>query len=212
MSSHAIRARPPSGDADVPPRVRRDPDVLASFLEDAAHFPGGFAAGLAAPASEAEVAALLRSTPAVLPIGAQSSLTGGATPRGEVLLSTSRLNRVLAVGEDWVRAEAGVSLVELDAALARAGRHYPPVPTFTGAFVGGIVATNAAGAATFKYGTTRNWVRALTAVLPNGDVLEIERGTTFADAGVFEIELSDRRVTIPVPPYRMPHVAKVSAG
>src|SRR5258708_36556875 len=146
MPSHAIRARPPSGDADVPPRIGRDPDVLASFLEDAAHFPGGFAAGLAAPASEAEVAALLRSTPAVLPIGAQSSLTGGATPRGEVLLSTSRLNRVLAIGEDWVRAEAGVSLVELDAALARAGKHYPPVPTFTGAFVGGIVATTAAGA------------------------------------------------------------------
>ena len=40
-----------------------------------------------------------------------------------------------------------------------AGKHYPPVPTFTGAFVGGIVATNAAGAATFKYGTTRDWVR-----------------------------------------------------
>src|SRR5881394_1337648 len=102
MPGHAIRARPPSGDADVPPRIGRDPDVLASFLEDAAHFPGGFAAGLAAPASEAEVAALLRSTPAVLPIGAQSSLTGGATPQGEVLLSTSRLNRIVDIGRDAV--------------------------------------------------------------------------------------------------------------
>jgi D-lactate dehydrogenase (cytochrome) len=211
MPRRAISVRPPAGRVSVP-AIGRDVDVLAAHLEDAAHYPGGFAAGLATPVSEAEVAALLQSTPAVLPIGAQSSLTGGATPRGEVLLSTSRLNRVLAVGEDWVRTEAGVSLVELDAALARAGRHYPPVPTFTGAFVGGIVATNAAGAATFKYGTTRNWVRALTVVLPNGDVLEVERGTTFADAGVFEIELSDRRVTIPVPRYRMPQVPKVSAG
>ena len=57
------------------------------------------------------------------------------------------------------------ALAELDAALARAGRYYPPAPTFTGAFVGGTVATNAAGAATFKYGATRDWVAALTVVL-----------------------------------------------
>src|SRR5712692_9551223 len=212
MPRPAIRTRKPAGRVSVPP-VGHDADVLAAHLEDAAHFPGGFAAGLATPTSEAEVAGLLRSASAVLPIGAQSSLTGGATPCGDVLLSTSRLNRVLATGDDWIRAEAGVSLVELEAALARSGRHYPPVPTFTGAFVGGVVATNAAGAATFKYGTTRDWVRALTIVLPNGDALDIQRGTTFAgDDGVFGLELSDRTVTIPVPRYRMPQVPKVSAG
>src|SRR5205809_4843952 len=106
MPAHAIRSRLPCGAAGSPPPIGRDPDVLASFLEDAAHFPGGFAAGLAAPASEAEVAALLRSTPAVLPIGAQSSLTGGATPQGEVLLSTSRLNRIVDIGRDAVRVQA----------------------------------------------------------------------------------------------------------
>jgi D-lactate dehydrogenase (cytochrome) len=213
MPGHAIRARPPSGDADVPPRIGRDPDVLASFLEDAAHFPGGFAAGLAAPASEAEVAALLRSTPAVLPIGAQSSLTGGATPQGEVLLSTSRLNRIVDIGRDAVRVQAGVTLVDLDAALAKAGRHYPPVPTFMGACVGGIVACNAAGAATFKYGATRGWVRALTVVLPGGGVLDVERGETTADRDrVLDIVLSDRTARIEVPHYQMPAVPKLSAG
>ena len=88
MPGHSIRARAPHGDARVAPRIERDPDVLASFVEDAAHFPGGFAAGVAVPSSEAEVAALMRSAPAVLPIGAQSSLTGGATPKGELVLST----------------------------------------------------------------------------------------------------------------------------
>ena len=91
MPRHAVRARQPAG--VVAPRIDRDPDVLASFLEDAAHFPGGFAAGVCTPASEAEVAAVLRAAASVLPIGAQSSLTGGATPRGEVILSTSHLNR-----------------------------------------------------------------------------------------------------------------------
>src|SRR5436190_7829349 len=109
MPGHAIRARPPSGAADVPPWIGRDPDVLASFLEDAAHFPGGFAAGLAAPASEAELAALLRASPSVLAIGAQSSLTGGATPHGEVIVSTSRLKQVGDIGADRVRAGAGVT-------------------------------------------------------------------------------------------------------
>ena len=185
-SDHIIRARQAA--AGPAPRIGRDSDVLASFLEDAAHFPGGFASGLSAPASESEVAALLRAASTVLPIGAQSSLTGGATPRGEVLLSTSHLNRILATGDDWVRVEAGVTLVDLDAALAAVGKHYPPVPTFTGAFVGGVVATNAAGAATFKYGTTRDWVRGLKVVLANGDVLDIERGRTRARPdGFFEI-------------------------
>src|SRR5260221_10667463 len=117
--------------------IRRDPDVLASFLEDAAHFPGGHATGVATPATTAEVADLLRAEQRILPIGAQSSLTGGATPMGEVLLSTSKLNRIVEIGEDRVRAEAGVSLHDLDAALARAGKYYPPTPTFLGAFVGG---------------------------------------------------------------------------
>src|SRR5919204_2326175 len=171
--------------------VQRDPDVLASFLEDAAHFPGGHASGIAAPSNDAEVADLLRSAASVLPIGAQSSLTGGATPMGDVLLSTARLNRILEIGSDWARVQAGVTLAELDAALAAADKYYPPAPTFTGAFVGGTVATNAAGAATFKYGTTRDWVLALTVVLPNGDVLDVERGATRA-TGALEIAARDR--------------------
>ena len=182
MSGHSIRARPPRGEPSTP-TLTQDPDVLASFLEDAAHFPGGHAAGLAAPSSEAAVAALLRTASSVLPIGAQSSLTGGATPMGDVLLSTSRLNNIIEAGSDWVRVEPGVTLAALDAALAHAGLYYPPAPTFAGASVGGVVATNAAGAATFKYGATRDWVRAITVVLPSGDVLDIERGTTHAHAG-----------------------------
>src|SRR3981081_3955869 len=98
MPVFRIRARPPRGEARLP-RIARDPDVLASVLEDAAHFPGGHAAGLVAPATEAEVAAVLRTANAVLPIGAQSSLTGGATPMGEVVLATSRLNRIRDAGD-----------------------------------------------------------------------------------------------------------------
>jgi D-lactate dehydrogenase (cytochrome) len=207
-----LRARVPRGEPRLP-AIARDPDVLSSFVEDAAHFPGGHACGIATIASEAEAAALLQAADAVLPIGAQSSLTGGATPMGEILLSTQRLNRILDIGRDAVRIEAGVTLTDLDAALDQAGRYYPPAPTFFGAFAGGTVATNAAGAATFKYGTTRDWVQALTIVLPGGDVLDVERGATRAHRdGYFDVELSDRTARIPVPRYRMPDVPKLSAG
>src|SRR5581483_974024 len=155
----------------------------------------------------------LRRFDRVLPIGAQSSLTGGATPMGDTLLTTSRLNRVVDSGPDWVRVEAGVTVADLDAALERTGKYYPPAPTFTGAFVGGTVATNAAGAATFKYGTTREWVRSLTVVLPCGDVLDVERGLVRADeSGEFAIETPGQTLRVPAPRYTMPHVPKCSAG
>jgi D-lactate dehydrogenase (cytochrome) len=191
----------------------RDPQVLASFVEDAAHFPGGHAAGVVHPATEADIAEALRASSSVLPIGAQSSLTGGATPLGDIVLSTSRLNRILEIGADSVRVQAGVPLAELDAALERAGCYYPPAPTFTGAFVGGVVATNAAGAATFKYGTTRSWVRALTVVLPSGDVLDLVRGSARAHRdGYFDIAVPDGTIRVPVPRYQMPELPKLSAG
>lgn len=205
----SIRARAPTGDASS---AVTSGDV-AAYLEDAAHVPGGHAARVARPATEAAVAEVLRSSPRVIVVGAQSSLTGGATPMGETVLSTSRLNRIEAIGHVDVRAQSGVTLDALDAALAGQGRRYPPTPTFTGAFVGGVIATNAAGAATFKYGATRDWVSALTVVLPDGDVLDITRGETRAHRdGYFDLDLNRGRVRVPIPAYRMPPVPKVSAG
>jgi D-lactate dehydrogenase (cytochrome) len=211
MPNHVIEARRPRGAPHAPARIT-DPDRLRAVIEDAAHVAGS-ASALFAPSTEAEIAGVLQSSAAVLPIGAQSSLTGGATPRGDVVLSTSRLNRIIDMGADRVRVEAGVTLADLDAALAGAGLYYPPAPTFTGAFVGGTVATNAAGAATFKYGTTRDWVEAITIVLPTGDVLDIDRGTVHAHAeGHFEMILGSGTVRVPIPRYQMPDVPKLSAG
>ena len=211
MPNHRIEARTPRGAPHAPVQIT-DPDRLRSVGEDAAHVAGS-ASALVAPSTEAEIAHVLKSSAAVLPIGAQSSLTGGATPRGDVVLSTSRFNRIVEIGADRVRVQAGVTLADLDAALAGAGRYYPPAPTFTGAFVGGTVATNAAGAATFKYGATRGWVEAITIVLPTGDVLDIDRGSVHAHAdGYFELILGSGIVRVPVPRYRMPDVPKLSAG
>ena len=75
------------------------------------------------------------------------------------------------------------------------------------------MSTNAAGAATFKYGTTRDWVRRLTVVLATGDVLDLTRGRTVAHPdGCFEVVTADGVRRVPVPTYRPPAVSKCSAG
>jgi D-lactate dehydrogenase (cytochrome) len=196
------------------PSIETRPDLIEPFLSDAAHVPGGFASGIALPQDAGEVAALVASAQRVLPIGAQSSLTGGATPRGEVILDTRALTGTTMISGNLVRAGAGVPLTELQRVVGAHGLYYPPVPTFDGAFVGGTIATNAAGAATFKYGSTRQWVEALTLVLADGSLLELRRGEiTASPDGAFELQdESGSTVRVPVPSYQMPAVPKLSAG
>lgn len=212
-ASHRIRARAPRGTASLPTLLQGDDD-RAAYLHDAAHTPGGHAPVVAFPRSEAEVAEVLRAAPSVLPVGAQSSLTGGGTPFGEWVLSLARMTDIGRVETDRVRVQAGAALLVLEEALRERGLFYPPAPTFRGASVGGTASTNAAGAATFKYGSTRDWVRALTVVLAGGEVLDVARGEAQAHPdGYFEVVgLEGESHRIPVPGYAMPPVRKRSAG
>ena len=182
------------------------------FLEDAAHYPGGHAAGAVFPRSSAEAAEAVAAAATVLPVGAQSSLTGGATPQGELIVSTSRMQGIGSLGQGLVTVGAGVTVAAMQEHLTAAGAWFPPVPTYAGATAGGIVSTNAAGAATFKYGSTREWVQGLTVVLADGTILDLVRGRHRPDDGRFSIATNSGVVTVPVPRYAMPRVAKRSAG
>jgi D-lactate dehydrogenase (cytochrome) len=210
---HRASTRPPQSSSRL--AVERDPDLVQSFLTDAAHVPGGTAEGVIFPTNADETAAAVAMAERVLAVGAQSSLTGGATPRGDLVLSTRRMARIAEPEHSLVRVGAGVSLAELHRFLAARNLYYPPAPTYDGAFVGGTIATNAAGPATFKYGVTRAWVQAITVVLADGSILELTRGEVHAsDAGIFEIESVNRGlVPVAVPTYDMPlHLPKLSAG
>ncbi len=208
MSSRISARRP----ASISIEPSRDPDLIGRYLEDAAHFPGGHATAVLRPRTIEELSACLRESRRLLAVGAQSSLTGGATPAGDVVLATDLLN-ALSIDGQHVRAGAGVPLQQVQDALARIGRWFPPVPTFLGAFAGGAVATGAGGAATFKYGTVREWVDGLTVVLAGGDILSLTRGECHASPdGVFEIDTSSGTRTVRLPDLRMPDVPKTSAG
>jgi D-lactate dehydrogenase (cytochrome) len=175
-------------------------------------------------AGKNEVAEILKNSDTVVVIGAQSSLTGGATAPTEhtTFLDTTSQKEIIKFTGNTVTIQTGITLHELNDFLAKQDQPvwYPPVPTFDGATVGGVIANNAAGANTFKYGSTRNWVEGLTVVLANGEIVELERGEHIAhppDAthttSFFELEHPNGSLTtIPVPTYTMPDVPKLSAG
>jgi D-lactate dehydrogenase (cytochrome) len=201
----------------VAPEPQTDPEILQAYLEDASGAPAGTAAGLVRVADEAQAADLLRQArgSSFLFQAARSSLTGGAIPRGELIVSIERMNTIGAIERGGrVTVQPGVRLDALQAHLAERGLYYPPVPTHQEAMIGGTVATNAGGAASFKYGVTRDWVQGLRVLLANGDLLQLERGEELVRPGdTFEIRLTDGSIArVPVPEHRLPPLKKISAG
>ncbi len=113
---------------------------------------------------------------AVTPRGQGTGLAGGAVPvRGGVVLSLARMNRILAIEKENMIAiaEPGVINQDLKNAVAPYGLYYPPDPaSLETSTLGGNAATNAGGPACLKYGTTRDYILGLEAVLPSGDIIQ----------------------------------------
>ncbi|MDR7026890.1 FAD-binding oxidoreductase [Rhizobium rosettiformans] len=142
--------------------------------------PGNLRAGVMAQPASTEAAAALISWcranhVAIVPQGGLSGLVGGSTSlAGQVLLSSNRLNRILAIhaGEETVEVEAGVTLEALQAALAPHGLTTGiDLGSRGSATIGGMVSTNAGGILAFRNGVMRHQILGLEAVLPSGEIL-----------------------------------------
>ncbi|ADV68254.1 FAD-binding oxidoreductase [Deinococcus maricopensis] len=201
--------RPADGAATV--TLDTDPIALAGASKDAAHL-GSTPFAVARPRTEADLAHLLTLGRPVLAVGAQSSLTGGASASGQIIARMDHFTGLTLHEDGTVTAGAGVPLTDLLAFLHDHGRDYPATPTWLGATVGGVTANNAAGAATFKYGPTRAWVQGLTVVLADGDVLDLQRGQVSADHDSFLIDGPGGARHVPLPAYRTPDLPKIAGG
>lgn len=116
-------------------------------------------------------------------------------------------------GDYYAIAPVGITIETFKKIVAARGLYYPPDPTEMTALLGGTVATNASGARTFRYGPTRDYVRRIRVVLPNGDVLNIKRGKVFAEENRLTVVLTnDERLELELPTYEMPKVEKNAAG
>lgn len=112
----------------------------------------------------------------VIPRGQGTGLAGGAIPvKGGVVLSLAKMDRIIAIEPRNMIAvvEPGIKTLELKNAVRELGLFYPPDPASNDTCsVGGNAATNAGGPACVKYGTTRDYILGLEAVLPNGELIE----------------------------------------
>lgn len=108
--------------------------------------------------------------------GSGTGLVGSAVPiMGGILLETTAMNRILNLDADTltVTVQPGVLLMELAAFAEENDFLYPPDPGEKSATIGGNISTNAGGMRAVKYGVTRDYVRELTVVMPNGEIMKL---------------------------------------
>ncbi|BHH83828.1 FAD-binding oxidoreductase [Desulforhopalus sp. 52FAK] len=165
----------------------------------------------------------------------RTGIAGGAVPvDGGSIISLVGLSRFLGIGQDgeeyYVRADPGMSLASLTGILMKKDFErccdlseaeqlcveqvtgddslqlwFPVNPTETSAHIGGIVATNASGARTFRWGATRDWVRSINIILADGRKVTVRRGEVVAENGLFKLEQPDGSVTeVTVTDFSMP--------
>ncbi|TLD88655.1 glycolate oxidase subunit GlcD [Helicobacter sp. MIT 05-5294] len=124
----------------------------------------------------------------IIPRGAGSGFTGGALAvQGGVILALEKhMNQILEIDmENMVaRVQPGVVNMQLQKAAEAVGLFYPPDPASEYySTLGGNVSENAGGMRAAKYGITKDFVMALRAVLPNGDIIRAGKKTIKDVAG-----------------------------
>ncbi len=168
------------GAALGPGGMLTDPADVAPYATDWRGLYHGRTMAVLRPASTAEVAACVRLCAAahvpLVPQGGNTSMVGGAVPAedgSELVLSLSRLARLRALDplDLTLTIEAGVTLKAAQEAAAQAGCLLPLSIASEGtAEIGGVLATNAGGNNTLRYGNARERVLGLEVVLADGSV------------------------------------------
>ena len=141
------------------------------------------------PTNSQQVADVLRianeNQVPVTPWGAGSSLEGNPIPLfGGISLSMERMNQITAIyQEDFqVTVQPGIGYKDLNESLARFGLFFAPDPG-ANAQIGGMLANNAAGSRTVKYGATKDNVLSMEVVLADGRIIQVGSRSIKQSAG-----------------------------
>jgi glycolate oxidase len=112
----------------------------------------------------------------VTPRGQGTGLVGASVAMyGGIMLNLCKMNRIMELDEEnlTLTVEPGVLLMEISKYVEEHDLFYPPDPGEKSATIAGNINTNAGGMRAVKYGVTRDYVRGLEVVLPNGVIMEI---------------------------------------
>jgi glycolate oxidase len=129
----------------------------------------------------------------VTPRGAATGLSGGCLAvNGGIILLMVGMDKILDINpvDLLVDVEAGIITQNVDLEAQKHGLFYPPDPgTVKTSTIGGNIAENAGGLRGLKYGVTKDYVNALEAVLPNGDIVNFGTRTVKGVTGYNMVDL-----------------------
>lgn len=189
---------------------KNKPEEFQDYLSDASNFKGD-CEGVYFPENVEEVSEIVseanKTNTRLTIAGNRTGLTGSAVPLGGRIISTSKLNKFISVNMDegFAMVEAGVTLDSLQDYLSEMSYFYPPDPTEKNCFIGGSISTNASGARSFKYGSTRIYVEAIEMVFADGEIFFIERGKILAKKNYFDFLTPEgKRFNFSFPLIKMP--------
>lgn len=182
--------------ADTPPIrgiFRTDARARAAYAEGAGIYRI-LPAAVAVPQDAADVVTLVRWAAergqSLIPRGAGSAMPGSNVGDGIVVDLTALEPQRIALAPESLTATTSAALpwAALTAdAQDRAGLRLPPDPSSgRWATLGGMVATNAAGARTVRYGPIRPWVQELTLVTADGEIARLRRGQRTSSGSAVE--------------------------
>lgn len=179
---------------------RTDPRARAAYAEGAGIYRI-LPIGVARPEDIDDLVRLIRwatgTQTSLIPRGAGSGMTGGNVGEGVVVDLNGIAERPLEIDpvRRTARTGAQVTLAELHSAAATHGLRLPPDPSSGGwATVGGVIATNASGPRTLKYGSVRGWVESVEMMLASGERIELSRGEKMRWSSTFRAEEASNEV------------------
>jgi len=155
----------------------QDPDLIDPHLREWRDKYFGATPIMLTPRSTEDVAAAVKICAEyklpLMPQGGNTGLVGGNTPQGEVLISLKNMTAIrdLNPTANAMTVEAGATLQSVLDAADAANRKFPLTLSSQGSCtVGGVLSTNAGGNHVLKYGTTKDLVFGVEAVLADGSV------------------------------------------
>lgn len=158
-------------------RLATGKSSLELHMHDISPHTGVIPSAIIWPESTEEVSKILKwsylNNMPVTPWGAGTSTEGNPVPAvGGLVMNMTRMNTILEIREEdlQVDVQPGVFRKELNKRLVSSGLFFPVDPG-ADATIGGMIANNASGVKTVKYGATKDYVMMMNIVLPGGRII-----------------------------------------
>lgn len=177
-----------------PERFRDDQETLVTHSYDATPMLQSLPDAVVYPETTAEVQHILKLANEhripIVPRGAASNLCGGTVPvQGGMVVAMSRMNQLLELDSDNLTAtvQPGLNTKRFHQEVERRRLFYPPDPSsMVISTLGGNIMEGAGGLRGLKYGTTKDYVIGLEAVLPSGEIIRTG-GKLYKDVAGYDL-------------------------